>query len=54
MSHAVYAPLGMMVMALMLYGLLLSPPHRFQRRGVEIDCEEKQPEMDVHPLNDRG
>ena len=20
--------------------------------GVEIDCEEKQPEMDVHPLND--
>ncbi len=44
---------GMMVMALMLCSFApLATAQVPTAPGVEIDCEEKQPEMDVHPLND--
>ena len=44
---------GMIVMALMLCSFApLASAQVPTAPGVEIDCDEKQPEMDVHPLND--
>ena len=45
--------LGFFVVALMLCSL--APAAQAQAPtapGVEIDCDEKQPELNVHPLND--
>ena len=45
--------LGLAVVAMMLCCLLpTSSAQTPTAPGVEIDCDEKNPELDVHPLND--
>jgi hypothetical protein len=45
--------LGLFVVALLLFSLAPSVQAQAPTApGVEIDCDEKQPELDVHPLND--
>ena len=45
--------LGLVLAAMMLCGFLsVAAAQTPTAPGVEIDCDDKQPELDVHPLSD--